>query len=236
MPKKKVIEIGNRHWDFQKDALEFYKNILNSYETGEFVIDDDFNDIFSLLKNHPSSIEKIGVGIDRFKIGSDAYGTKCFHIIRNDGSLENFSYKKAIVGDCSSFTKFSKACRKTVEKDIIKVKDDYFTKTGVLIAKAKCQETGELITREDSHVDHRQPNTFSVIVDRFIESRKINIDSVEYDSKQQYGIVFKDPQLSSDFREYHKLKATLRVVTADLNQRRSYQARIQRQKKDLVIK
>ena len=32
----------------------------------------------------------------------------------------------------------------------------------------KCQETGKLLKWEQLNVDHRQPNTFSIIVDRFV--------------------------------------------------------------------
>jgi len=42
----------------------------------------------------------------------------------------------------------------------------------------KCQESGELLSWKELVIDHRQLNTFSVIVDRFIEVFKNNISAV----------------------------------------------------------
>lgn len=46
--------------------------------------------------------------------------------------------------------------------------------------RVKCQETGELCKWEELVVDQRQTNTFSIIVDRFIELHNIDINSIEY--------------------------------------------------------
>jgi hypothetical protein len=156
---------------------------------------------------------------------------RAFHIKRTDGSIENFSYDKAVKGDPKPFTIFSKACRKAVESDMISVKESAFDGRDTI----KCQETGIYIKMEEAHVDHRQPNTFSVIVDRFIEVNSIDIVNIQYDSIGQYGRQFIDDELANKFREYHKNKATLRIVTKDLNLRRSHMARVSLQKKDLKI-
>ena len=44
----------------------------------------------------------------------------------------------------------------------------------------KCQETGKLAKFEELNVDHRQPNTYSVIVDRFLELHEIDLEKIEY--------------------------------------------------------
>jgi hypothetical protein len=231
MPRSKPVQIGQRYWEYQKDALSFYKEILNSYEIGNQLTDEDFDDIFNLLKNHPRAGEKVGCGVSELYIGSDVYAGKCFHIKRTDGSIENFSYDKAVKGDPKPFTIFSKACRKAVESDMISVKESAFDGRDTI----KCQETGIYIKMEEAHVDHRQPNTFSVIIDRFIEVNSIDIVNIQYDSIGQYGRQFIDDELANKFREYHKNKATLRIVTKDLNLRRSHMARVSLQKKDLKI-
>ena len=193
MPKKKPIEIGVRFWEFQKDALKHYQDILSSYEIDDELIGEDFNEIFDLIKNHPSAEEKIGNGVASIVVKGDAYGSKCFHIIRKDGSQDNFSYRKAVVGEARPFTKFCQACRKAVEQDISNLKTKYFLDENDFPKnQAKCQETGIEITRENSHVDHRHPNTFSVIVDRFIEIEHIDLNSVSYETEGQYGRIFRD--------------------------------------------
>ena len=101
--------------------------------------------------------------------------------------------------------------------------------------KVKCQDTSEYITFDDAHVDHRQPNTFSIIVDRFIELHRINLKEITYDKSEKYGHVFTDENLAKEFKDYHASKAKLRIVKKSRNLSRSFQARINTQKKDLII-
>jgi len=85
-------------------------------------------------------------------------------------------------------------------------------------------------------VDHRQPNTFSIIVDRFIELNNIDIKSTEYIEIFDGVYNFKDEKISNKFRDYHKEKANLRIVKKGKNSGRAHQARVKQQKKDLRIK
>ncbi|PIV67928.1 MAG: DUF3223 domain-containing protein, partial [Euryarchaeota archaeon CG01_land_8_20_14_3_00_38_12] len=135
----------------------------------------------------------------------------------------------------NSFTNFSIACRKAVEDDIKAVKEKYFKDNANSKNKVKCQESGELISFNEAHVAHRPPNTFSVIVDRFIENNHINTVAVEYEKKGTYGHKFKDKDLEARFREYHKKIAKLRIVKAKRNLAGSHLARVQQQRKDITI-
>ena len=108
---------------------------------------------------------------------------------------------------------------------------DKYSKKG----KVKCQETGELFQYEELNVDHRQPNTFSVIVDRFVELKSIDLKNIEYLTIDGGPNELADKRLKEEFRQYHKDKANLRIVRKNLNLGRSYQARVNRQKKDLQI-
>jgi hypothetical protein len=234
MGKGVTIEIGENIFPTKKKALEFYKQILNSYEPNNELSDEDFDLVFNLLKIHPNSVQKVGAGISKLTVERDEYNTKCFHLTRIDGSKEHFSYMKCINGEPNHFTNFSKACRKAVEDDLKEAKQNYF-KENAKNGKVKCQDTSELIAFEEAHIDHRQPNTFSVIVDRFIELNDIDMPNVGYDKSENYGHVFCDKELADKFRKYHKDKATLRVVQKSRNLTRSYQGRVNKQKKDISI-
>jgi len=100
----------------------------------------------------------------------------------------------------------------------------------------KCQESGELLSWKELVIDHRQPNTFSVIVDRFIEVFKINISEIEYIAIEGAANEFADEGIKDNFREYHTRKANLRIIKKSLNSGRTHQARIKRQNKDLKIR
>ncbi len=231
---KKGIKIGDKFYDSKKAALNHYKTILNSYGFNDTLKQKDFNDIMGLLETHPRVKEKIGVGIDKVRIAKVKYNTKSFELLRVDGSTELFSYTKRINSPKTDFTRFRESCRQVIQEDLRKVKLAYFEKHSKK-GKVKCQETGELLKYEDLNVDHRQPNTFSIIVDRFIEIEKIDLKTIEYITVDGGPNELADIELKNKFRQYHKDKANLRIVKRSLNLGRSYQARVNRQKKDLKI-
>jgi hypothetical protein len=131
-------------------------------------------------------------------------------------------------------SKFRESCREAIQEDLRNVKLAYFKKLSKK-GKVKCQETGLLLKWEDLVVDHRQPNTFSIIVDRFVELNQLNLEKIEYIEIVDGANEIADNELKEKFRKYHNEKANLRIVKKELNLGRSYQARVVRQKKDLII-
>ena len=232
---KKWKQIGSLNFKYKKDAIAYFKNILNSYKRKESLNERDFQDVVNLLAIHPDAENKVGVGIKEIIIDETKYKTKCFNAIRRDSSQEIFSYLKCINGDLSPLTKFSKTCRDVISEDLRRVKLSFFKQNSIK-RKVRCQETGKLSTWEELNIDHRQPNTFSMIVDRFIELHNIDLSSIEYVESIDNMFSFKDEDLAQRFRKYHKEKANLRLVRKDLNLGRSHLARNQRQKKDLIVK
>lgn len=207
---------------------------MNSYDFGETISSQNFSDLLDLLETHPEVTEKVGVGIESIRVVKLKYNTKAFELVRFDGSTEFFSYTKRINAPKNDFTKFREACRQVIQEDLRKVKLEYFEKYSKK-GQVKCQETGSLSKYEELNVDHRQPNTFSVIVDRFIELNNIDIQRIEYIPVDGGPNELADEELKTKFKQYHKDKANLRIVKKNLNFGRSFQARVKRQKKDLTI-
>lgn len=226
--------IGDKEFKYKKDALSYFKDILNSYEPSQIVNEQNFKDLVNLLEIRPDKDDKIGCGIEKIQVIEVRYKTKCFELIRTDGSTEVFSYRNSINGKSKPLTKFSMTCRETISEDLRNVKLAYFKKFSSK-GEVKCQETSELCKWEELNVDHRQPNTFSVIVDRFIEVHKIDISTVQYTEIMDGVYHFTDVELADKFKNYHREKANLRLVMKERNLGRSHQARINRQKKDLKI-
>ncbi len=231
---KPPIKIGNKEFKYKKDALLYFKTILNSYDFDEKLNDDDTADVTALLLENEKRKDKVGSGIKEIKIGKVQFGTKCFQIIRNDLTSENFSYIYCINGDLKPFTKFSHACRNAIHKDLHNVKQKYFDQNSVK-GKVKCQETGILSSWTELNVDHRQPNTLSVIIDRFIELHKVDLKSIEYETDKDNKSLLADKELEKKFQDYHMEKANLRIVRKEKNLGRSHQGRVKKQKKDLRI-
>ena len=232
---RKPIKIGDIEFATKKDALTHYKTILNSYDFGNELETKDFNDVMNLLETHPRVKEKMGVGIEKIRIAKVKFNTKSFELVRFDSSTEFFSYTKRINAPKSAFTKFREACRQVIQEDLRNVKLAYFDKFSKK-GKVKCQETGELLKWEDLSIDHRQPNTFSVIIDRFVELNNLDLYEINYFQIGGDMDEFADDELKEKFRQYHSEKANLRIVKKELNLGRSFQARVNRQKKDLIIK
>lgn len=191
-------------------------------------------DVLDLLDTHPNVKEIIGVGIKIVRIAKSKYNTKCFELVRFDSSTEIFSYTYRINSPKNDHTKFRESCRQAVQEDLRNVKLAYFKKYSRK-GRVKCQETGEPSLWEELNVEHRQPNTFSIIVDRFIELHNIDLKGIKYITIDGRPDEIADSDLREKFIQYHKKKANLRLVKKYLNLGRSYQARIIRQKKDLPI-
>ena len=228
------IIIRDKIFKYKKDALLHFKSILNSYDFGEVLKKEDNEEVTALLLENGTRKDKIGCGIKEIKIGKVQFGTKCFQIIRTDLTIENFSYVYCINGDLKPFTKFSNACRNAIHKDLQNVKQNFFDQNSVK-GKVKCQETGILSSWTELNVDHRQPNTLSVIIDRFIEIQKIDLKNIEYVTDEVNKTLLADKDLEVKFREYHIEKANLRIVRKEKNLGRSHQGRVKNQKKDLRI-
>jgi hypothetical protein len=236
---RKAIKIGNKKYASKKEAIVHYRSILNAYDFGQSLNYADFSELIDLLNYSPYSENEIpeysenSVYVSDIKVSRVQFGTRCFEIFYEDGTSRYISYIMQINGKtCSASDLFYAACRSAVSVDIHAVKSHYFKGCRGL---AKCQETGILSKWEDLVVDHRQPNTFSVIVDRFKELYHIEPESLKYSTDEQNNIVFTEMIIAENFREYHRAKANLRIVRRECNSKRIGLARIKRTNNDLII-
>lgn len=256
---KKTLKIGDKEYKFKKDAIAYYRTILNSYDFGESLNDSDFYDLIDLLNydylNSLIEIEDSEENIDEeidegdgtiekephlvvedIQVARVQFNTKCFEVFYNDETSHYISYLMIINNRKYNPERlFNIACRNAIMSDIRAVKQEYFDNNSVQ-GKVKCQETGKLSSWTELVIDHRQPNTFSIIIDRFKEVNRVDIEDLEYTTNEQNHIVFEDENLSQNFKKYHKEKANLRIVRKECNSSRTGMARVKKTKKDLTIK
>lgn len=260
---REPIIIGNKSYKFKKDALAYYQNILNSYNFGECVSEEHLDDLIDLINYNISLYSKEipdksdvevanieeeiitseeatdsseeEVFIEDIRIAKVQYDSKCFEVVYTDSTTCLMSYILYLSRTKPDPAKdFNRACRNAIQNDMRLVKLRYFqlnSKKG----HVKCQETGELHKWVDLVVDHRQPNTFSMIVERFKELKQIDVDKIEYDFDEGNKLLFKDKSLMQDFVDYHKEKANLRVVKKEKNLSRTGMARVKQSSNDLKI-
>ncbi|WOG90280.1 hypothetical protein DCAR_0209523 [Daucus carota subsp. sativus] len=72
--------------------------ILHKYKINQQLSELDESIVVAALFFHPRSSEKIGSGLKEIKIGgsSKSSTSRCFHVVRTDGTIEDFSYHKCI--------------------------------------------------------------------------------------------------------------------------------------------
>lgn len=92
MARGKSLQLGDTAFPTRREALAFFKQMLAKYSLEETVSATDSILLTELLKRHPDVNEKIGNGIHHFEVISSDFNTKCFAVVRRDGSRIDFSY------------------------------------------------------------------------------------------------------------------------------------------------
>lgn len=96
MAKSKPVRIGNTNFAKKGDALLYLQKMLNSYAIGDKVSEPDTLFLLDALVNHPEQEDKIGVGVAHMVVRLADHGTRCFWIVRKDGTEKKFSYKSCV--------------------------------------------------------------------------------------------------------------------------------------------
>lgn len=96
MPRGKPVELPSRTFANQTLARQHFAAMLKRYKPGERVSDVDAQDVEGLFQRHPEFKERSGDGIDHFEIQIADFGSRCFRVVRKDGTWDRFSYKKCI--------------------------------------------------------------------------------------------------------------------------------------------
>ncbi|MEJ1937667.1 DCL family protein, partial [Nostoc sp. NIES-2111] len=212
--------INGIEFKFQKNAIEYFKNMLERYHNGQTVKNDDYNMLLALLERHPEADKKMGCGVKRIYKDKTDMPTSCFWIERTDGSKTDFSYRTAISAKSKSlYQEFLEACRNAVQDDLKLTKEKFFDKFADEHGKIECAISGDKIAIYESHLDHRKPLTFQVIVNTFIAANDIEIKremlSISQDAQCQTTIV--DVNIKDKFRRYHHKIAQLRIIKIEHN-------------------
>jgi Protein of unknown function (DUF3223) len=221
MARGKRVELATRSFENQKLATAFFKEMLGRYEIGSRVGDVDSLDLASLLERHPEYSQKVGCGVGHFEVMIDKeHGTKCFRIVRTDGTGTDFSYIWSIKQAAPSRKlQVSQAFRRLVRIDLYRRRDQFFFEHKGADGRVTCAVTKERITVDEGHMDHRAPMTFEVIVTTFLEGRGLSLDEVPITSGQdeQVSAEITDKVLADAFANYHAKIARLDFVKQKIN-------------------
>ncbi|KAL2633755.1 hypothetical protein R1flu_005234 [Riccia fluitans] len=87
----------SEEWKELENLVRSIRNIFKKYELEARIVGEDENLLLGqILPNHPNSEAKVGCGIDYFKVANHM-DTRCFFLVRKDGTREDFSYHKCLL-------------------------------------------------------------------------------------------------------------------------------------------
>lgn len=209
MGNAKPVELPSIKFPTKSKAKEFFKNMLNRYQDGQKIDQDDHVLLYELLLMHPHADVKVGNGVKGFfRDQSPDHPTNCFHLEREDGNTTDFSYIECISSAKPTLEQyFYRACRQSVSEILTTNKNSLFTHGDV-----RCSKTNEIVTKENSEYRHTNPK-FYVIVREFkkLINRPISKNMFYEDADLQYCTRFSDKEIESQFIEFHQKLANLDI-------------------------
>jgi hypothetical protein len=90
------IDLATISFPSQRVATEFFRDMACRYEDCDRINEEDTRHLAALLEWHTERDEKVGVGVDHFEVMWADYGTRCFRIVRRDGTWIDFSYRHCV--------------------------------------------------------------------------------------------------------------------------------------------
>jgi hypothetical protein len=183
-----------------KDILHNNDGIIDNY----FLL----NTVFPM---HPEWEQKKGQGVKDISIRLTKYGNKCFMIQRVDGTFTDISYTKCITNPSKIFQ--VKAALRSAIRPII---EEF--KGRVSFGEDKCIFTKEILTHENTHIDHVNLE-FNELANIFIEQNGLDYlyKDIAPSKDNMIDIYFSTPILILMFRDFHNKNTHLRAITKKAN-------------------
>lgn len=211
MGKKCPINIGEYEFGTKAEAKTAVQKILNENQLRDTLRGNEDIFIRDLIALHPATEDKIGCGIDHVEIRRDpSYGTtRCFYILRTDGSSTDVSYIKCIDGE-KRRQLLRPALRKEILPQILQFKQAQFA-TGA----QRCPYTDEVLNFDTCHIDHLPPMTFETLVTEWLKLNGITEADVQFTEREDNASTRSMTKVSQieSWTNYHYRHAQLRILS-----------------------
>lgn len=232
----KAVQVGALAFPTKQSAEEYFREILYRYEFGQLLDEPDTTAVAWLLERHPELPLKVGVGIQAFSVRSAIYGSRCFELIRIDGTRTDFSFKSCVDGKAPSpVAQVLTALRAEVASDILDKKREWFVQNADSEGRVACAISAVLVSFDESHADHAPPRSFGTLAIAFLAARQIEptLGLVTPPADNQYQPTLADRALASDWVAYHHRLAVIRVVARDVNLRNAHLGKVREKDRQL---
>ncbi|KAK9144966.1 hypothetical protein Sjap_004869 [Stephania japonica] len=96
---------GSDIWHNVVNMSYSLREILHKYSIGEFLNENDKSILTSALQFHPEGSDKLGSGLHNIKVATHPKWrkTRCFMLVRTDGTIVDFSYQKCVMGAAKAY-------------------------------------------------------------------------------------------------------------------------------------
>jgi hypothetical protein len=208
------MKIGNHDFSTKAAAETYIRQLLSKWKGQPFICGDDAQFVESLLALHPRQHLIIDCGLKHIKVQEIDKGYLRFLAVRVDSSIRDFSWRNCL-SPKSQRSQVMSICRSVVDPQIIAFRNHFWRNHKT----ADCPITSEPMTIWNSDVDHAPPNTFAVLVEKWLRVVRSDFEliEIEYRSGYEERSMFAERWLEDDWSEYHMQLATLRVVSRTAN-------------------
>lgn len=215
------IELPTISFNTQAQAKAFFKDMLARYAHGQTVAPEDETHLRGLVERHPEYATKTGCGVAHFEVRRNPpFPTKGFWIVRTDGTRTDFSYPTCIAGKPVAHRQdVFKALRLAIKPDIAAARKSILAQFADEDGRVVCILTGERITPDEAHLDHRPPKAFEALVETFMLREGLGWADVAIKPWGDGDVTTQlaDADLVERFRAYHAVEADLCLVKAEAN-------------------
>ncbi len=181
------------------------RGILHESPIGP-VRDQDAQFLRAFFRWHPNP-DKRAHEIVEVHVGRSELGSRCFLLVRHDGSVTDASYKKPLQALCNAPVhkiSLAQAMRAAIQDQVNEF-------------RARHPEPEKAYDTTNYHVDHGWPRTFKRLVEVFLSEQGFQFDDIQLASKDlQAGAELPEP-LRSRWCEFHAKHARLRLLPRDVN-------------------
>ena len=96
--KYEPVKLGPKTFASPEEMIKYFSWILNNMTVNQDMNDYEFMVVDECLRTaHPEAEKKIGCGVKAFQIRNHPeHDTRCYSVVRTDGTCEDFSYRKCV--------------------------------------------------------------------------------------------------------------------------------------------
>lgn len=173
----------------------------------------DLEFAWAILDRRRSRLEKIGPGVEAFWVEPDFGGGRSFRLRRVDGTVDAFSWRKAI-SEGSELSYVSAALRVAIWPDVLA-----FRRAAFAGGEGRCAITGVVLAEDACEVDH--VTEFWKLRDEWVASiGGIGAVAVTTATRARAEAEMADIEQLASWLKFHREHAELRITSPAANRER----------------